>query len=52
MKSIKTAIAAIATLATTIAFGGLYIVSGGDFRSPSLTYWFYAGSTEHPTNIL
>lgn len=39
MKSIKASIAAIATLASTIAFGGgLYIVSGGDFRTPYFSY--------------
>ena len=38
MKSIKTTIAAIAALASTIAFGGLYIVSGGDFRTPYFSY--------------
>lgn len=39
MKSIKTTIAAIATLASTIAFGGgLYIVSGGDFRTCRIKY--------------
>lgn len=39
MKSIKAAIAAIATLASTIAFGGgLYIVSGGDFRDSRIKY--------------
>ena len=39
MKSIKAAIAAIATMASTIAFGGgLYIVSGGDFREARIKY--------------
>ena len=43
MKSIKAAIAAIATLATTMTFGGgLYIVSGGDFRTPVLKYSIYS----------
>lgn len=51
MKSIKTAIAAIATMASTIAFGGLYIVSGGDFRTPALEYTVETTANNQTTNI-
>lgn len=52
MKSIKAAIAAIATMASTIAFGGgLYIVSGGDFRQPALEYTVETTANNQTTNI-
>lgn len=49
MKSIKAAIAAIATMATTIAFGGgLYIVANADFNTPSLVFKVNATTTSEP----
>ena len=51
MKSIKTAIAVIATMATTMTFGGLYIVSGGDFRTPALEYTVETTTNNQTTNI-
>ena len=51
MKSIKATIAAIATLASTIAFGGLYIVSGGDFRLPVAEYVIYTSANNQTMNV-
>lgn len=51
MKSIKTAIAAIATMATTASFGGLYIVAGGDFRLPVAEYVIYTAQNNETVNI-
>ena len=53
MKSIKAAIAAIATLASTIAFGGgLYLVANSDFNMPSLVFKMNDTSTSEPTPLL
>lgn len=50
--NIKKEIAAIATMATTMGFGGgLYIVSGGDFRIPALEYTVETTANNQTTNI-
>ena len=52
MKSFKATIAAIATLASTITFGGgLYFVSGGDFRLPVAEYIIYTTENNQTVNV-